>query len=297
MTNTYYNAKVISSSDYYPFGIMMPQGSFNSLKTDYRFGFNGQEKDDEINGTGADYDYGARFYDPMLGRWHSVDPMIEKHYDYTPYAYVYNNPLRFIDPFGLDSAERAQFIGELKGYAEANAEYGKGTYGSNDKTPSVDEVKKGEKTDCAGLMACGQKNIGNGDPRVEDKYGYAKHPIKEGKNLYSNGVAMEVDRTLKKTVDQIEEGDYAVFQTDNHTAGGKYDHIGAAFDVVKDNNGKTQSFKVIHSFGESPSGPQIDVYNVANPNSWMILKGVYKWDIDNNSNISPSIRNITSPEK
>jgi hypothetical protein len=43
-------------------------------------------------------------YDPTLGRWHVIDPAIENnHFDYTPYAYVYNNPLRFIDPLGLDS--------------------------------------------------------------------------------------------------------------------------------------------------------------------------------------------------
>jgi hypothetical protein len=49
-------------------------------------------------------DYGARYYDPQIGRWHSVDPASENgHYNYTPYAYVYNNPLSFIDPFGLDS--------------------------------------------------------------------------------------------------------------------------------------------------------------------------------------------------
>ncbi len=54
------------------------------------------------------YDYGARFYDPALGRWHVIDPAVENgHFDFPPYAYVYNNPLRFLDMFGLDSTEAA----------------------------------------------------------------------------------------------------------------------------------------------------------------------------------------------
>ena len=48
-------------------------------------------------------DYGFRMYDPALGRWHIVDPMTDKHPDYTPYAYCYNNPALFIDYCGLDT--------------------------------------------------------------------------------------------------------------------------------------------------------------------------------------------------
>ena len=47
------------------------------------------------------YDYGARFYDPVIARWTTVDQHAEKYFEYSPFVYTYNNPIKNIDPAGI----------------------------------------------------------------------------------------------------------------------------------------------------------------------------------------------------
>lgn len=66
----------------------------------YRYGFQGQEKDDEVSGQGNSYDFGSRMYQSRLGRFTSLDPRMSEFAFQSPYAYAMNNPIRFIDVDG-----------------------------------------------------------------------------------------------------------------------------------------------------------------------------------------------------
>lgn len=74
----------------------MPGRSFNS--TNYRFSFNGMEKNPELE-TG-NYDFGARMYDGRIGRWWAVDPLAHIYPSNTTYGYVRNNPILRVDVDG-----------------------------------------------------------------------------------------------------------------------------------------------------------------------------------------------------
>lgn len=90
----------ISGQDYYPFGMLMPERSFSY--ENYGFGFNNQEKDDEIKGEGNILDFGERMYDPRLSRFFSVDGLTSHYPWYSPYQFAGNKPIWAIDLDGLE---------------------------------------------------------------------------------------------------------------------------------------------------------------------------------------------------
>ena len=102
-----FDADVLSFSDYYPFGMLVPNrhGSSNS----YRYGFNGMEKDDELKGIGNSYDFGARMLDPRVGRWFTYDQMETKFPSNSTYNAFNNNPIFYIDPDGNEIKEWKYF--------------------------------------------------------------------------------------------------------------------------------------------------------------------------------------------
>ncbi|GIV28848.1 MAG: hypothetical protein KatS3mg027_2662 [Bacteroidia bacterium] len=91
---------VSSSQDYYPFGAVM-EGR-NLEITNYRFGFQGQEGDDEVYGKNNLWAYKYRLHDARLGRFFSVDPLADKYPNNSSYVFVANMPIIAIDHDGKD---------------------------------------------------------------------------------------------------------------------------------------------------------------------------------------------------
>ena len=99
------NGTELQQSAYYPFGMAFQKGGNTN-----KYLYNGKElQEDKINNENLDwYDYGARFYDPALGRFTTVDPWAEKYVGQSPYLYAHNNPIRYTDLLGLGAEDEVK---------------------------------------------------------------------------------------------------------------------------------------------------------------------------------------------
>jgi RHS repeat-associated protein len=93
------DGNVVQSVAYIPYGEVFIEERNGTWNTPYLF--NGKELDEE---TGLYY-YGARYLNPTNGMWLSVDPLWEKNIDASPYSYCHGNPVKMIDPDGMDEYE------------------------------------------------------------------------------------------------------------------------------------------------------------------------------------------------
>jgi RHS repeat-associated protein len=103
--------KWVEESHYYPFGLLMSGISDKALKNQYaenknRFnGGNELQNKEFSDGSGLEaYDATFRMYDPQIGRFWQPDPLADVNENSSPYSFVYNNPIKYNDPSGLDTA-------------------------------------------------------------------------------------------------------------------------------------------------------------------------------------------------
>ncbi len=78
----------------------IPDNKFNYNSPDYRYGYNGKEKDSELKGEGNSYDFGERMYDPRIARFLSIDPLTTKFPLFSPFLFAGNSPIFAIDKNG-----------------------------------------------------------------------------------------------------------------------------------------------------------------------------------------------------
>ena len=111
---TLFNPDVLAYTDYDPFGMLIPNR--HDETGNYRYGFQGQEQDDEVKGEGNSINYTFRMHDPRVGRFFAVDPLTKKYPYYSSYQFSGNRLIDMIELEGLEPANNPKSPGikELK---------------------------------------------------------------------------------------------------------------------------------------------------------------------------------------
>ena len=179
------NGKVEEVNHYYPFG-----GTFANNGNVQPYKYNGKELDTRkgLNW----YDYGARHYDPTIGRWHVQDPMAENLNPWSPYIYCLNNPIAYVDKNG-----EIPFLTNLIGAAVgAGVEY-IGQVATNILTDPKIQFSDFTNIDIADIgIAAGEGFITSGGSAVRNAF--AKAAVSVGSEALQN--AVDINASSKEGV-------------------------------------------------------------------------------------------------
>lgn len=167
------------------------------------------------------YDYGARYYDPVLMRWHSADPLLEKYYSTSPYAFCSNNFVNFVDPDGKAYGDFYTYDGRYiasdafddgKVYLvteQAVENYRRYLFRTSDMGYAVQELKSGSE-EVGGLI------IQN---RVEETDSYTVSTFETvGGDDYVSGYILEPAGPSTTTPNQNKRVPEGLYNLDNHSS-------------------------------------------------------------------------------
>ena len=257
---------------------------FNSKAS--RYGFNGKLKDNEFEGEGDVYDFGARMYDVRLGRYLSIDPEFKKQPEFSPYVGLNDNPLFFIDPTGKivkpvnADAEKA-FIALLESFSTDHSKLmdvfhieeneSKGTYYSRD-------IKTGEFNSIATpkQFAKRLKNAGIKLDKEKTKQAYSAYLALADKNI----IEIEVVKAEKKSTTFADgKNGSGIDQKEDGTLNTNPGLLKFQKDIIS--NGGVVSKKIVDDLFTTPTKPEDDRYH---PDSRGDKSVFFRHDDENISN-------------